>query len=63
MATELPKGYAVDGNSSEQVDEGFEMRSYSQMGGTVTDENDMQILGRIQQLNVSTLYIRRLNQI
>ena len=63
MATELPKGYTVEENSSEQVDEGFEMRSYPQMGGTVTDENDMQILGRIQQLNVSVLYVRRLNQI
>jgi len=54
MATELHQGYAVEENASDQVDKCFEMGSYPQMGGTVTDENDMRILGRVQQLSVST---------
>ena len=49
MATELPKGF--EGNSSERVDDGFELRSYP-LGGTANDENEMRTLGRIQQLNV-----------
>jgi hypothetical protein len=57
MATELPKGDALGGNGSELVDEDFEMCSHPQMGGTVTDGDDMRTLGRIQQLNVSTLCI------
>lgn len=61
MATELPKGNEVEANSSEQADEGFEMCSYPQMGGTVTDEDDMRALGRIQQLNVS-IFIRNASQ-
>lgn len=31
---------------------GFELRDYSQLGGTENDERDMQMLGRTQQLNV-----------
>lgn len=31
---------------------GFELRNYSQLGGTENDERDMQMLGRTQQLNV-----------
>jgi len=31
---------------------GFELQSYSKLGGTDADERDMQILGRTQQLNV-----------
>lgn len=49
MATELPKGF--EGNSSERVDDGFELRSFP-FQGTANDENEMRILGRIQQLNV-----------
>lgn len=31
---------------------GYEMQSYSKLGGTEADEHDMQMLGRTQQLNV-----------
>jgi hypothetical protein len=31
---------------------GFELQSYSKLGGTDADERDMQMLGRTQQLNV-----------
>ena len=51
METEL-KGLAVEGSSSGRVDDGFQLRSVSQLGGTDADEGDMRMLGRIQQLNV-----------
>lgn len=37
---------------SPSMDGQFEMRNYSQLGGTENDERDMQMLGRTQQLNV-----------
>jgi hypothetical protein len=40
----------VESSSTEEG--GFELRNYSQLGGTEADERDMQMLGRTQQLNV-----------
>ncbi len=45
------KDYAVEEASDRQ--DGFEMGSLNAMGGTIADENEMQTLGRVQQLNVS----------
>ena len=51
---ESSKAYAVDGNSlTDRVEDGIEMRNFSQLGGTDADEHEMRMLGRIQQLNVS----------
>ncbi len=52
MMTETPKGYAVEGSNSEREDDGFELRSWTQLGATEADEHDMRMLGRTQQLNV-----------
>ena len=52
MSTEPPKGFAVEESNSEREDDGYELRSWSQLGGTDADENDMRMLGRTQQLNV-----------
>lgn len=52
MGIEPAKDYAVDEVSPERGGGGFEMRSWSQLGGTDADEHDMRALGRTQQLNV-----------
>jgi len=52
MATEDTKAYVVEGSNSSREEAGFEMHSWSQLGGTEADEHDMQVLGRTQQLNV-----------
>ena len=52
MALEVQKGYTVEGSNYEREDDGFELRSRTQLGGTEADEHDMRMLGRIQQLNV-----------
>lgn len=44
------KLHVVESPSTENG--GFELRNYSQLGGTENDERDMQMLGRTQQLNV-----------
>lgn len=51
---DVQKGFALEGGSSnsEREDEGFEMRSYAQLGGTEADDNEMRMMGRTQQLNV-----------
>ena len=49
MANGFPKGF--DGHSSERVEDGFELNSYT-LGGTANDETEMRTLGRTQQLNV-----------
>jgi len=47
------KELAVEAISSDGgVEEGYELHSHSKMGGTSRDEQEMQILGRTQQLNV-----------
>jgi hypothetical protein len=51
MATELPKSHAVEGINF-SYEGGFELRSEGQLGGTDTDQHEMRVLGRIQQLNV-----------
>jgi hypothetical protein len=45
----------IDVAESPSIESGFELRNYSQLGGTENDERDMQMLGRTQQLNVRRL--------
>jgi hypothetical protein len=54
MEPEIQKSFVVDGSNSnsERDDDGFELRSWAQLGGTEADEHDMRTLGRTQQLNV-----------
>lgn len=53
MLSEDQKGYILEDNSSpEREENGFELRSLNQLGGTEADEHDMRMLGRTQQLNV-----------
>ncbi|KAF8855458.1 amino acid transporter [Acephala macrosclerotiorum] len=51
-------GNVVESPSTEEG--GFELRNYSQLGGTETDERDMQMLGRTQQLNRNFRFISTL---
>ncbi|CZR57703.1 related to amino acid transporters [Phialocephala subalpina] len=48
----------VESSSTEEG--GFELRNYSQLGGTEADERDMQMLGRTQQLNRNFRFISTL---
>jgi choline transport protein len=57
--TQIPKGYAIEGKNSEREDDGFELRSHLKLGGTETDEHDMRMLGRTQQLNVRINHINK----
>jgi hypothetical protein len=52
MATELEKGHAVEEVNFSHEDDGFDLPSAVQLGGTDTDKYEMRVLGRIQQLNV-----------
>ena len=52
MATELPKSPAIEGIKSAHEEDGFNLRSSANLRGTDTDEYEMRILGKIQQLNV-----------
>lgn len=49
---EIQKEYAVESSGSDRVDNGVELRSWSAIGGTDHDENEMRMLGRTQELNV-----------
>jgi hypothetical protein len=61
MATELPKGHAVEAMNISHEENGFEMRSSTYLRGTDTDEYEMRVLGRIQQLNVQISQILSLD--
>lgn len=54
MDIERQKGHVVESSHSDPTEDGFEMRNYSQLGGTEADEQEMRMLGRTQQLNVCT---------
>ena len=48
-----PTEHMADGTSSDHnLENGVEMKSWSDLGGTSYDENEMRMLGRTQQLNV-----------
>ena len=49
---ETQNGSVVDQSNSEGEDDGFRLRGATALGGTDADENDMRVLGRVQQLNV-----------
>ena len=52
MSDTIQKGFAVERSNSSQEDDGFQLRGRTELIGTEADENDMQMLGRLQQLNV-----------
>ena len=52
MTTELQSGDAVEESISKSVGDDLEVPNCGQMGGTDADKHEMQVLGRIQQLNV-----------
>lgn len=56
MSKETANDYAVERSNSSREENGYELRSLSQLGGTDADEHDMQMLGRIQQLNVRIMH-------
>jgi len=54
MDSDFPKGHATSSISINGVEDGtMELRSRT-LGGTDTDEHEMRVLGRTQQLNVGT---------
>jgi hypothetical protein len=57
MSKETENGFAVERSNSSREEDGYELRSWSQLGGTDADEHDMQMLGRTQQLNVRILLV------
>jgi hypothetical protein len=57
MEKETQNDYAVEQSNSEPEDDGFRLRGATALGGTDADENDMRVLGRIQQLNVQMSYV------
>lgn len=44
-------------NSQDHLEEGFELKDMSKLGGTQADEHDMRMLGRTQVLNVCSLIV------
>ena len=50
MTNDLQKNSVLEANS--RTDEVYEMEPTSKLGGTNNDDHDMQMLGRVQQLNV-----------
>jgi hypothetical protein len=52
MTTELQKDYAVEGINSSQEEVGLDLPHSAHLGGTDTDKHEMQVLGKVQQLNV-----------
>jgi hypothetical protein len=48
-------GYAKNSVNTEVVENGIEMQSFSKLGGTATDEHEMETMGKVQQLNVRPL--------
>jgi len=56
MSDIIQKSYAVEGSNSLHEENGFEsLRGRTELSGTEADEKDMQMLGRLQQLNVLDL--------
>ncbi len=59
MDIERQKHHMVESSHSEPIEDGLEMRNFSQLGGTEADEQEMRMLGRTQQLNVCTDFQQR----
>jgi hypothetical protein len=57
MEKETQNDSAVEQSNSELEDDGFQLRGATALRGTDADENDMRVLGRIQQLNVRMSYV------
>jgi hypothetical protein len=55
MSDTIQKSYAIEGSNSLHEENGFELRGGKELRGTEADEKDMQMLGRLQQLNVIDL--------
>lgn len=55
MSDIIQKSYAVEGSNSLHEENGFELGGQTELRGTEADEKDMQMLGRLQQLNVLDL--------
>ena len=48
----IQKSYAIEGKNSLHEENVFELNGGTELRGTEADEKDMQMLGRLQQLNV-----------
>src|SRR4051812_17218508 len=54
LKMDAKNGFSVRGDNSDPIDDGIELRGRRNMGGTIADEQEMETLGRTQQLNVQT---------